>query len=70
MRLNIDILIENNDIIKNEQYLSILFKFGLSGDTLGTFIISSKSKDLLLNKSMFIDEFSSILSLLKNEVLH
>ena len=67
--LKINVLVENNDIIKNEQYISIIFKFRYKATPIGSFILSSKSKNILLDKSLFIDEFGKLFALLNNEVL-
>jgi hypothetical protein len=66
MAVQIGIYAEDNDIMNNKQSISLFFNFNDSNSSIANFMLSSKNKDLLLDKETLIRELNSILSDIKN----
>ncbi len=66
LSIEIKVYIEENDIINNRQTLSMFFTFDDKTSQVAQFIVSSKSKDLILDKSTLIGEIDNIVKQVKS----
>lgn len=66
LQIKLGVSLEENDIINNSQSLSLFMDFCSGDSPFANFIIYSKTKQLLLDKEMFINEMESVMSILNN----
>lgn len=59
------VFVEENDVINNRQTVSVALTFDSTEGRYASFLLSSKSKDILLDKSILIKELNDILAELK-----
>ncbi len=63
--VDIKLFVEENDVINNKQTLSLFLTINDKNSPLAQFILASKSKDLILDKSMLIREINSVADQIK-----
>lgn len=70
LEVGIQVLVEDNDIINNRQSLSVIYSFQLSGKNFARYILSSSSKQLLLNKQLLVRELNNIIGSARNTLIY
>ncbi len=68
LSMKIHVLVEDNDIINNRQSLSLIYMFENKDQEFARFILSSTSKELLLNKSLLVKELNQIIKTVRTKI--